>query len=550
MPLIARSEKLPEALSGKSRPFPPQGRAFVVAFLVLLYLVMGWRGREPTMIRSSDELTYLALSQSIETGSYREIYRASAPFHTKYPPAYPAWLAVVRGVAGDHLDIIRAANLALTALTLVLLFGVVQRLAGTGLALALLLPLALSHGMLMAGGSLMSEAPFLFLSTATLAACVPTGRSPRWSGYAVIALALLAFLTRSAGITLVLAVGVWLWSRRRRAELAAYAGTSGLVVGGWFLYTALLPHDGVGRSYASDFASDSRGTHTAGLIERLAKRAWHNAVEYGAKDLPFSLSLPTLPGTVVDNLVWVGACAVFLTVGFVVLWRVWRVAAAYLLLYAGLLLAWPWPDPRLLLPVVPLALLAFLLGARRVVGRLPVRARNPVFGVLVTLLAIGALRLALERDATISQCDRANPGTSPGCYDDDTRSMVAAARYIRDHAGPGDLVLTAKPPSMYFLSGHRTEPSWLLLQRPAAETSHALREWKIRFVLLTGLLPYETELLAPMLLTSCREFQVEASLSPHTLLLSTSPSRETADACASLTAYVRVAADEEHLRTP
>lgn len=56
--------------------------------------------------------------------------------------------------------------------------------------------------------------------------------------------------------------------------------------------------------------------------------------------------------------------------------------------------------------------------------------------------------------------------------------------------------------------------------------------------------------LAPMLLTSCREFQVEATLSPHTRLLSTSPSGGTADACASLTESVPAATDEEHLRTP
>lgn len=61
---------------------------------------------------------------------------------------------------------------------------------------------------------------------------------------------------------------------------------------------------------------------------------------------------------------------------------------------------------------------------------------------------------------------------------------------------------------------------------------------------------FETGLLASMLLTSCREFHVEASLPTHALLLSTSPSGGTTDAGASLTAYVRAAADKEHFRTP
>lgn len=526
-------------LSARSRVLARIQYPLLTAF-VLLYLVLGWRSRPPTMFAGVDELTYLTLSQSLENGSYREIFRVGTPHHIKFPPGYPAWLVAVRQVVGNRLDLIRGVNLALVAVSLVLLYHLARRLAGTGLALVLVFLLATNAALLYWGGSLMSEALFLLLTTAALGATLDSDRATGRLRYGAIGLALLAFLTRSAGIALVLALGPWLWARRHRAELTVYAVASALVVGGWFAYTATAPYPDYGLSYGSDLSRGGTRAET-GLVVQLAHHVRDNAVAYATRDLPSSLSLPTIPGTTVDNLIWLGVSVVLLGAGLIVLWRTLCPAATYLILYASLLLIWPWPIGRYLVPVIPLTFLAFLLGARRMFQRLPGRTRNPAFAVLVALLTLGSLRDAITQDARTPRCDRASPNPDPRCYDEEGGSLLAATEYLHRYAPEGSVVLTTMGPSVYFLSGHPTEPALLMDRVPAGSAGRALRERKIEYVLLTSFRPYEQGPLARAVLASCRELQVEARFGPHALLLSTSePTMGAAGgACAALTRFVR-----------
>ena len=100
----------------------------LVALLLLVYLVVGWRGRDPLKFTSGDDMIYLALSHSLESGSYRDIHLAGAPLHVKYPPVYPVWLMLVRQATGEHADLMLAANLGLVAISFAMLFGVARRL--------------------------------------------------------------------------------------------------------------------------------------------------------------------------------------------------------------------------------------------------------------------------------------------------------------------------------------------------------------------------------------------------------------------------------------
>ena len=109
----------------------------LLSLVLLIFLLVGWRGRVPIHIATGDENTYLALSQSLESGSYREIFLASAPLHVKLPPAYPALLAGIRLVGGENLDLIRAVNLVLLAASVLFMYLIARHIAGVGIALSL-----------------------------------------------------------------------------------------------------------------------------------------------------------------------------------------------------------------------------------------------------------------------------------------------------------------------------------------------------------------------------------------------------------------------------
>lgn len=515
----------------------------LIGMLLIVYLFLGWKGRDPIQFGSGDDLIYLALSHSIESGSYREIFRASAPLHVKYPPVYPLWLILTRHATGERLDLVLATNLLLVAASMVMLFVVARSLAGVRLAVALVLLMALNPALLWTGGSLYSEALFLFLSTAALAATRRANGSASRAAYAAIVLALLAFLTRLAGVALVVALGPWLWSRRRRPEMIAYVVASALVVGGWFGYTTLVSPDQAGRSYAMDLAAGSNA-HLSGAV-RIAKRVVQNGINYATEGLPSTLALPTIEGTLIDNWIWLVLTVVLLTTGIALLWRSWRAAAAYLVLYAGLLLIWPWPIERLLDPLVPFAMLAFLVGAQRLTERLPRRTHDLILTSLVALLTYGGAQGAIERIAKYHQCDRANPTASAGCYDPETQSMIAASGYLRLNAAPGAVVLGQRPSTVHFLSGHLGEPAFALADAPAGGAARLLRDSHIPYVLLTARAPFERGPMVRGLLNSCQELVVAAQFAPHALLLTPgSLAGTTTNACAALAQYMRENPDD------
>lgn len=510
----------------------------LIALLLIAYVVLGWRAR-PAFNSTNDETVYLALSQSLERGSYREIFQPSAPRHVQYPPGYPAWLVVVRHTLGEGVELIPAVNLTLVASSLLVLTAVARSMTGGWLAVGLLLVLVCNPSLLIAGGSSLSEPLFLLLSIGSLATALGAERGRDRLVYAAIVLALLAFLTRAVGATLVVAIGVWLVSRRRRRELAVYAAMAAVVVGGWFAYATLTPMPVNVNSYANDFVSGRPSERPSGVTP-FARRIRNNATVYATQILPAQLSLPSIPRQRADNAVWLLLTVLFMGTAVVVLWRTWRATAVFLALYAGLLLVWAWPIDRFLWSVLPLTMFAFVFGASWITKRLPDRVGAVCIAVLIALLTVGAAPSAAARVRQLEACDRNRPRQSAGCYYEDTRAVFAAAEYVRDHASANDAVLAVAAATVHFVSGHLTESATLVRRVPAAQLAPALRERGIRYVLVTSSRPFERGVVTRALSEACAAFRVEAHFPARTLLLSTfAPNDTTGNACADLADFRR-----------
>jgi hypothetical protein len=236
---------------------------------------------------------------------------------------------------------------------------------------------------------------------------------------------------------------------------------------------------------------------------------------------------------------------VLLITGFSLLWKSWRAAASYLICYMGLLLMWPWPGGRLLAPILPFALLAFLLGAWHWAARLPPLARAPVLGVLVAALSLGAVPAILKQHAIVRHCDRAHPLSDPECYPGPKGGIVRAGEYLRLHVPTEKVVLAQSPVSVHFLSGHQAESVRLIGLAPPDSVMNVLRDWKIEFILVSDFQKFARGPAARALLSHCRQLWVEASFPPHALLLTTVPQHDPSpNACAVLTEFSRGPAEE------
>ena len=531
----------PELLAGTNvSPRVARVQQVVLCALLAVFLGVGWVARPMLGIDRGDELTYIALSHSVESGSYRESFRPSAPAHVKYPPGYPVWLVAVRKATGNRIEWIPAVNLALAAGSLVLLFGFAKRMEGGWFGLIVIAALVLNHGVLWIGGSYFSEALFLLLTTGALVATMRADAGDRRWAYLAIVLALLAFLTRSAGIAMVFAVGVWLAiGKRDRGELLAYVVLGAIAIGGWVAYASFARAESPVRGYLFDFTGPGYAANTFSF-PKVAMRLARSGRDYLTALLPYELALPSIPNSLLDNIFWLMLLAICLPVGSMLLWRRAKTAVIYLVAYAGMLASFPYIASRLLEPVIPLIMLIFLMGAWEWRRQLPIRTRNIAIAVLVVAISIGATLSAREAVAEVADCNRNNPYQDHHCYTIRARSLVLASHYLRDSGATGDFALAVRAASVYFLSGYKTESALLAEHFPRGLFADSLSAHNIRYVILTPGSDIERTTLVETLFAACRQFEVTRRFPGGVLLLSLrSLTANSTDACTDLGEFRR-----------
>ncbi len=529
-----RRTSLPKSRLGVSR-----GSLHIVVLLLALtaFSWASWETRGNLRLLTGDDTTYLALSEAVRHGTYREEFRPSAPPHVKYPPAYPAWLIVARLAVGDQTELLPAVNVALVASALTVLFLVVRSIWGAELALALVIALSLSKGTLWMGSSYYSEALFLLLTIGTLAAAWRAEHKERSWAYVAIVLAAAAFLTRSAGVALVLAVGLWLLTGRRNTrELVCYAAVMAVVVGGWFGYVSISESTAAGvRSYAYDLGPDPNArTPDAGRLTQW----WGSVHEYALYSVPAELTLrggPVRTWRLAPSLL---ALYAGVPLGVWLLWKQWRAAACFLLAYGPMLIAFPYRDSRLVVPALPLLVLASLAGIWVLSKRLPVRMRLLTRMILPTLMFASGVRNVEGQIADRGGCDRARVLEDARCYGPIARDVIQAARHVSAYAPKDEHVLSWHAASLHLLTGRSVESALVVNNSPPDSLAAFLQARSIGYVLITPVRAFERRELAQSLMASCRQFVVELPLPNGSLLLRTRASALRSavypDACQSL----------------
>lgn len=421
----------------------------VPVVLITVFVAVTWVLRAPDITLEGDDALYLLLSESLRDFNYRETFLVGHPTHAQYPPGYPALLALASLFVGSRPDHLAIVGILAAAGGLAALWFAVRSTWGSWIAAGTLAVAAFNQGLIHISGLLMSEAPFFALAIVAICAARKPG-DRRVVAIAIIA-AIAAALTRAAGVTVVIAVLIaWMLERRWRAA-SILALCAALSVGPWLVWTFTAPNQNPDRSYASDAAfgltdslqraprpesattSEARPDGLPRLAKvpgALARRVAANTQTYATRELPWVLPAASVPGTTLDNWLWLVAIVAFGAAGLMQLWQRWRVAALFLVCYGALLLVWPWAIPRLLIPILPLIILALLVGAGSLGSRLGRRGWIVPL-TLGALIAFTAIARNLVRLDQASACDRTRATSSPACFSDDQLGFFGAALHAR-----------------------------------------------------------------------------------------------------------------------
>jgi hypothetical protein len=485
---------------------------FLALGTVLLAAVVVARAFHPAPHNGGDNAAYITLAYSLlETGGYTELFDPAAQPHTKYPPVFPALLALVvalgvRSWAGLKL-VAAVSTVVAVAATWLWARPRVGPLAATGVAAAL----ALSSSVVYYSHWILSDPTFLAFTVLGLWALdradAPAGRPGGWSagggeggptpggrgqedtsrapgpagagergagvgrggwpggalpegplhaGWLAVGVAAtaLAYFTRSAGLPLLLALLAWLALGRRVRALAASAAALLLPALLWWLRgrgVADAQGEYVAEFWLANPYDPSLGrVGLGGLLERMVA----NTGGYLTAHLPGGIvgagGGPLLPmlGLALAGLGLAGW-------GLAVRRRIGP-AELFLPLYAGLILLWPevWSGDRFALPLYPVLFLYAASAIQALGGRFGGAVPRMVGAAALLAVLLPALGSWLEATRTASACGTmARQSGAFACYGPRFARFAAAARWSGENLPQGAAVLSRKPRLFYVLGG-------------------------------------------------------------------------------------------------
>ncbi|TWT41149.1 hypothetical protein RAS1_38420 [Phycisphaerae bacterium RAS1] len=461
-------------------------RGPLIAIIALSLVYWGVAALSPVAIGQwQDDGIYVCTAKALAEGrGYRHIQIPGEPWQTKYPILYPALLAAAwlfHPQFPQNAALLLAPGAVAAAVFVVMSSLYLRRVFGESWITAGILGglAALSPAVVSIVRFTMSETVYAALAVSALYCLDARTQRPTagvrggWTALSA-ALAALAMLTRSIGITLAAAAITALLLRRRWRDAIIAAAVIAALLTPWQLWkrsadaangplqtTALLAPDLV------------YGLWTPQNAEQVVRAVVQNTVRVAMTLGMYQLALPLewfvgavmKPGPV-SGLAH-GICyflLLLLVLGYgVSVWRGWTALHLAALLYAGLVLVWPFDPYRFVVPWTPFVIYFVFAGVRAThdglarLARLtpPSLSRDVVCGALglaaLTCFAIDDIRMLRS---TRKEYYARDLGPI------DLTEFDATAAWVREHALEHEVCASAYSAWLYLATGRQSYYFW------------------------------------------------------------------------------------------
>jgi len=446
-------------------PFPLDRRDKLIAsILAAVVLVAGyWWMVAGVCGIYHDDAVYVSTAKALAEGQgYRLINLPGAPLQTKYPILYPAILAIIwklwpsfpnNLVAMQALSWLAGGAVPGLAYLYLVRFGYFTR----GVALGAGLLCATSINYLYFSTLTLSEMPFALLLLAALWALEEQVRAPQSSKVRQLLLGFLLalpFMCRTIGASLPL-VGLFVLYRQRRPVRWVAAAALTLMFS-WFSWTLAskiyFPDDYITGWY-TDYLSWWYKNGVPFYMLILFNNILYSMIFSSSLGLPGlekplssleSLSIPVLY-CIMGILIWVI---------IVKNAKKYQILPLYLISYLVIVILWPWPPFRFLVPVLPFLLAYLISGVLAIKDRLNFIPSYPsaltaVMGILLAAnLTLVFLQGQTNHETRYPTLIRRNPPIFWSSYE-------SVFNWVNAHTSPDDLIASGFDTMIYLYTGRR-----------------------------------------------------------------------------------------------
>jgi Dolichyl-phosphate-mannose-protein mannosyltransferase len=458
----------------------PRIRPFYLGIMLagagVLYLVL----YNPSRFGSyHDDAIYVATAKALATGEgYKMISLPYEPAATKYPPLYPFLLSLIWRLnpsfpGNVNWMVILTAASALAFLGLTWCYLVSQDYAKGWQAFVVVAMTAINWRMVIYATGIYSEMVYAALTVGALFLAERViDRRWKWTtGLGVGVLLGLAFLTRTAGIALILSVAVYLLTRRSVRPALLPLAVAGLFVFGWLAWSKgnRTTVSGVNVSYYTDYLDHFKNvlldiqfnTHASMLVTILGV-LWKNLLLLVIVSVPaVSLSMDY------TWVVYLGFVLMFIVAGFVRdVARGWRLLHIYVICHLGFhVVGLPFVSyDRYLAPILPFLLLWLVreLESMASLARATLRLRGQisrkVSAMVIGLAVAGVVAVAAYNygSSLYSSLSAASLRKQVKPTPDDSEAIT----WISANTDPTDVIICGRDPMYYLYTGRKATRSF------------------------------------------------------------------------------------------
>lgn len=401
-----------------------------------------------------DDAHYIVLAESLAAGKgYKLINFPQAPVETAFPPGWPLLIAPVVSIFPDNFTVLKLVSLFfwLASIPLVVRLFAVRLNSGYLLALGALV--SLNPLLIGTAATVMSEAAYLFFSLLTLNLFDlwrrDRAKGKLWLLAVIVLLASYTMVIRTIGVTLLLALLLFLLLHQRRRYLSVFVS---------ILILAFVPLFWFNSQNGGVFVfSSSYNQHFNYITSHLKEflQIWSHLPAISAEivassllpvfDLDYVLNLitPTL------NLYLATSFLIVVLIGYVLSLRSYQPLDSYVALYMSVLYFWfiytQEVRPRMLVPVIPFLYFYVLVVIHQVGNYLDRHSRTYKTSFVFTAL-VGILFILLARNYH----EWRNPISSR------VIDLSVGASWLRENSPSDSQVMTINPVPDYLYLRRQT----------------------------------------------------------------------------------------------
>jgi 4-amino-4-deoxy-L-arabinose transferase-like glycosyltransferase len=425
--------------------------------------------------RAHDDSIYVTTAKALATGhGYRIISLPYEPAQTKYPPFYPFLLSLIWRLYPQFPQNLVPMMLLTVAATLGFLavsycYLVRNKYGSTWQALVVLALAAINWRTVALVTTLYSEMVYAVLSVLALYLAEEyEKRDSGWLWAALTGVVIgLAFMTRSLGVTLLIALAAYSLRRRRWKKALVPLAVGSVFVIGWALWCSVnrTTADGANVAYYTSYVGHINQVITS-LHSQSNTPKWLVLLGlFGRNTLMFTVISPVVVVLGVDYTPaqYFGFVSLFILAGFIRQARQgFRLLHIYILCYIAMAALVPFPSyDRYLVPVIPFVLLFTVAEA----GRLSILIRNEFVknGRMIRQFSAAFIGLALLISAgTILYNHSSEVLQRIGPFHKTAKPApedVEAIEWINQNTNSSDVLVCYHDPAYFLYTGRKASRS-------------------------------------------------------------------------------------------